>query len=176
MCATCSNATVKLRDGKKPTDMELDLVEKMALKKVLEQDPRAPTSKSSLRSTTSSDIVSTRASHNESETRSLKQGFASRCFLLLSPSRKAAEQEHEQVAEHHARADRRGEEVDEAISPVQKHTTLSAPAHTTTARKLLKMRMAESAGKIMRLEMSMAPIMRIPSTTVSAVSSARSEL
>ena len=29
------DATVKLRDGKKPIDMELNLVEKMALKKVL---------------------------------------------------------------------------------------------------------------------------------------------
>ena len=29
------NATVKLRDGKSPTDMELNLVEKLALKKVL---------------------------------------------------------------------------------------------------------------------------------------------
>ena len=31
--------------------------------------------------------------------------------------------------------------------------------------------MAESAGKMMRLEISIAPIMRMPSTTVSAVSS-----
>ena len=29
------DATVKLRDGKSPTDMELNLVEKLALKKVL---------------------------------------------------------------------------------------------------------------------------------------------
>ena len=33
----------------------------------------------------------------------------------------------------------------------------------------MKRRMAERAGKMMRLESSIAPIMRIPSTTVSAV-------
>ena len=40
----------------------------------------------------------------------------------------------------------------------------------TTPRKLLRTRIAESAGKIIRLEMSIAPIMRMPSTIVSAVS------
>ena len=44
-----------------------------------------------------------------------------------------------------------------------------------TDRNVLHTRIDVSAGKMIRLEMSMAPIMRIPSTTVSAVSSARSE-
>ena len=45
-------------------------------------------------------------------------------------------------------------------------------ASTTTPKKLFLRRMAVSAGKITRLEMSMAPMSRIPSTMVSAVSTA----
>ena len=55
------------------------------------------------------------------------------------------------------------------VSPRQKHMTESPAAKHTTERKLLNTRIADSAGKMMRLESSIAPIMRIPSTTVSAV-------
>jgi len=44
---------------------------------------------------------------------------------------------------------------------------------TTTDLKLRQRHMAERAGKIMRLEISSAPIIRMPSTTVMAVSTAR---
>ena len=43
-------------------------------------------------------------------------------------------------------------------------------AAITTPRKLLRMRMAVRAGKMTRLEISMAPMSRIPTTMVSAVS------
>ena len=59
------------------------------------------------------------------------------------------------------------------VSPRQKQTTESAAAKHTTERKLLKRRMAERAGKMIRLESSIAPIMRMPSTTVSAVRTER---
>ena len=58
----------------------------------------------------------------------------------------------------------------EPVSPTQKPSTDSTPASTTTPRKLFLTRMADSAGKITRLEMSIAPIIRIPSTMVKAVS------
>ena len=45
-------------------------------------------------------------------------------------------------------------------------------AVSTTALKLRQMRMAERAGKMIRLEISSAPIIRIPSTTVMAVNTA----
>ena len=64
----------------------------------------------------------------------------------------------------------------DAVMPTRKHATEMTAAVTTTARKLLQRRIAESAGKMMRLEMSSAPIMRMPSTTVTAVSTARSVL
>ena len=56
--------------------------------------------------------------------------------------------------------------------PIQKHTTDRMPEQTTTLRKLLKIRMAVSAGNITRLEISIAPIIRIPSTIVTAVKTA----
>ena len=59
--------------------------------------------------------------------------------------------------------------VQEAMSPAQKQHTDVTAAHTTTPRKLLNSRMAVSAGKITREEISMAPIIRIPSTMVRAV-------
>ena len=64
----------------------------------------------------------------------------------------------------------------EATAPIRKQPTEIAAAVTMTARKLLHTRMAESAGKMIRLEMSSAPIMRMPRTTVIAVSTARSVL
>lgn len=60
--------------------------------------------------------------------------------------------------------------------PAAKQHTASTAEQTVTARKLLNTLMAESAGKIMRLDMSSAPIMRMPSTTVTAVSMASSKL
>ena len=60
----------------------------------------------------------------------------------------------------------------EAVSPAQKHTTAVTPAQIMTPRKLLNSRMAVRAGKITREEISMAPIIRMPSTMVRAVSTA----
>ena len=59
--------------------------------------------------------------------------------------------------------------VKEATRPAQKHATDVTAAHTTTPRKLLKRRMAVRAGKMTKEEMSIAPIIRMPSTMVSAV-------
>ena len=58
----------------------------------------------------------------------------------------------------------------EPVRPTQKPSTDSTPASTTTPRKLFHSRMAVSAGKITSEEISMAPIIRIPSTMVKAVS------
>ncbi len=55
---------------------------------------------------------------------------------------------------------------------MQKHTTATMPADHTTLRKLLNTRIEVSAGKITRLEIRSAPIIRIPSTIVTAVSTA----
>ena len=46
----------------------------------------------------------------------------------------------------------------------------------TTARKRENTRMDVSAGKIIRLEMSIVPMMRMPTTMVTAVSTAMSRL
>ena len=48
----------------------------------------------------------------------------------------------------------------------------STPDTITTPLKLLKSRMAVRDGKIMRLEISMAPIILIPITIVTAVKTA----
>ena len=61
----------------------------------------------------------------------------------------------------------------EPVRPAQKHTTLKPAAQSTTPLKLRRRPMAVRAGKITRLEMSMAPIRRIPRTMVSAVSTDR---
>ena len=61
------------------------------------------------------------------------------------------------------------EKVKEMVSPTQKHTIEVAAAQRMTPRKLLNRRMAVRAGKITREEMSIAPIIRIPSTMVRAV-------
>ena len=60
--------------------------------------------------------------------------------------------------------------------PSRKFTTDTTAAQIVTERNVPNTRMAVSAGKMMRLEMSSAPIMRIPSTIVTAVSTARSIL
>lgn len=60
----------------------------------------------------------------------------------------------------------------DTVSPAKKHTADTTADTTVTARKLLHTRIDVSAGKIIRLEMSSAPIIRIPTTTVTAVSRA----
>ena len=55
---------------------------------------------------------------------------------------------------------------------VYKRQIESTPDTITTPLKLLKIRMAVRDGKIMRLEISMAPIILIPITIVTAVKTA----
>ena len=59
---------------------------------------------------------------------------------------------------------------------MQKQAREKQAAQITTRLKLRQTRMAESAGKMIRLEMSSAPIIRMPNTTVMAVSTASSVL
>ena len=56
--------------------------------------------------------------------------------------------------------------------PMQKQITDKIPEDHTTPLKLLNTRMEVSAGKMIRLEISIAPIIRIPSTMVTAVKTA----
>ena len=60
--------------------------------------------------------------------------------------------------------------------PMQKQITDKIPEDHTTPLKLLNTRMEVSAGKMIRLEISIAPIIRIPSTMVTAVKTAISTL
>ena len=60
--------------------------------------------------------------------------------------------------------------------PMQKQITDKTPEDHTTPLKLLNTRMEVSAGKMIRLEISMAPIIRNPSTMVTAVQTAISTL
>ena len=62
------------------------------------------------------------------------------------------------------------------VRPAQKHTTDVTAAERITPRKLRKSRMAVRAGKMMRDEISIAPIIRMPSTMVRAVKIASSVL
>ena len=62
--------------------------------------------------------------------------------------------------------------ANEQIMPITKHTTDITAEQIATDLKLLQRRMELSAGNIIRLEISRAPIMRIPRTTVTAVSTA----
>ena len=64
----------------------------------------------------------------------------------------------------------------EITIPVKKQKTAIMAEQTVTVLNLLKILMAVKAGKIIRLEISKAPIMRIPSTIVRAVKSAMSIL
>mgnify|MGYP003302253367 CR=1 FL=1 len=57
--------------------------------------------------------------------------------------------------------------------PTIKHTAESTPEHMTVPLNVLHSRMAVRGGKMIRLEMSKAPIMRMPSTMVTAVRQAR---
>ena len=64
----------------------------------------------------------------------------------------------------------------DADRPIQKHMTERKPEQITTPRKLLNICMAVSAGKMTRLEMSIAPIILMPITIVTAGRIASSEL
>ena len=64
----------------------------------------------------------------------------------------------------------------EMTIPAQKLPTAITAEQIITERKLLNTLIAERAGKIIRLEMSSAPIILIPTTTVTAVSMASSVL
>ena len=57
--------------------------------------------------------------------------------------------------------------------PAIKHTAESTPEHMTVPLKVLQRRMAVRGGKMIRLEMSSAPIMRMPRTMITAVRQAR---
>ena len=65
--------------------------------------------------------------------------------------------------------------MNEAIMPIIKATTETIAEVMTTAPKLLQIRRAERAGNIIRLDISIAPIIRIPTTMVTAVKTAISE-
>ena len=60
--------------------------------------------------------------------------------------------------------------------PAIKVATEIIAEHIVTERKLLNTLMEQSAGKMIRLDISILPIRRIPTTIVTAVSSAMSIL
>ena len=64
------------------------------------------------------------------------------------------------------------EKANETKRPIKKHTTEITAETTTTFLKVLHTLIAVSAGKIIRLEISMAPIILIPITIVIAVRNA----
>jgi hypothetical protein len=57
----------------------------------------------------------------------------------------------------------------EITIPMKKQMTATTPEQMVTVLNVLKILMDVRAGKMMRLEISKAPIMRIPNTIVSAV-------
>ena len=62
--------------------------------------------------------------------------------------------------------------IKEATSPIKKQITESIADEIVTLRKLLNTRIDVNTGKIIRLEIIIAPIKRIPTTIVKAVSNA----
>ena len=68
------------------------------------------------------------------------------------------------------------ERAKEAVIPAIKQIMESVIAQRITLKKLRKMRIADSAGKTIRLEIIMAPIRCIPMTMVRAVRTAMSAL
>ena len=60
--------------------------------------------------------------------------------------------------------------------PAKTQNTETTAEQITTKRKLLQRRIAVSAGKIIKLEINSEPIIRIPSTMVTAVKNANSML
>ena len=61
----------------------------------------------------------------------------------------------------------------DAVIPIRKLAAETAPEVSTTPRKLLHIRIAVSVGITIRLDMSSAPIIIIPRTTVIAVRTAK---
>ena len=66
--------------------------------------------------------------------------------------------------------------INEENIPIMNAITETIAEVITTAPKLLHTRRAERAGKIIRLDISIAPIIRIPITLVTAVKTAIREL
>ena len=64
----------------------------------------------------------------------------------------------------------------EATIPQKKHTIEIIAELSTTLRKLLNTRIEERAGKMIKLEINMVPMILIPTTMVHAVSKAISML
>ena len=64
------------------------------------------------------------------------------------------------------------DQTKEEIIPTIKHTKEIITAQIITLKKLLKIRIAESAGNTIKLEIIIAPIKRIPITIVNAVRTA----
>jgi len=64
----------------------------------------------------------------------------------------------------------------EMMTPVKKHSIETTAEQTVTLLNFLNIRIELRAGKIIRLEINNAPIMRIPSTMVRAVKKAISIL
>ena len=60
----------------------------------------------------------------------------------------------------------------ERINPMQKFKTDSTAEQMITPRKLFTIRIEVKAGKIIKLEISMAPIILIPKAIVTAVNTA----
>lgn len=60
--------------------------------------------------------------------------------------------------------------------PASEHTTAKTAAQTVTPKKLLNMRIAESAGKIIRAETSSDPTSFIASTIITAAATAINKL
>lgn len=60
----------------------------------------------------------------------------------------------------------------ETVIPIKKHATEIIPEEIITRLKLLKIRIEVKAGKIIKLEINIVPIILIPSTIVIAVKKA----
>ena len=64
------------------------------------------------------------------------------------------------------------EYINDKVIPIKKQTTDITPDEIMTDLKLLKTRIDVNAGKIIKLEINIVPIMRIPKTIVIAVKKA----
>ena len=64
------------------------------------------------------------------------------------------------------------EYMNDKVIPIKKQTTETIPDDTMTALKLLKMRIEVKAGNMIKLEINIVPIIRIPRTIVIAVRNA----
>lgn len=62
------------------------------------------------------------------------------------------------------------------MNPEKKHIAETVTEHTVTPKKVLKILIDVSAGKIISAEISNVPIIFIPNTTVTAVKTAIREL